>query len=188
MERLAERVPPVSNGVVALFFSFMNVKSWKHGVPGFVGFNIFDPEGCGKAACVRALGEHAGYTCRGHFEILREITGYDPQEATFCKGSSKGSLWPRIVADVLGIKLRIPRVREATSLGAFICAARALGRYGSIPEAAADVIRWEKEESAVAENTAAYDTLCARWRKLDGHALAIADEGTLPHMWRAAGA
>jgi autoinducer 2 (AI-2) kinase len=187
MEKLAERIPPGSNGIQALFSNIMNVRSWKHGVPSLVGFDIFNPEGCGKSACIRALEEHAAYTSRGHLEILRDISGYAPREITFCGGSSKGFLWPRIIADVLGLNVRIPHVREATSLGSFLCVAAALGWHAGIPEAVEKVVQWEQEIVPLRKNAESYNGHYARWRALYPYALSMADEGLLPHMWRAPG-
>jgi autoinducer 2 (AI-2) kinase len=187
MEKLAEKIPPGSNGVLALFSDIMNVRAWKHGVPSFVGFDIFHPEATGKAACIRALEEHAAYTCRGHLEILKKISGYDPLEVTFCGGSSKGNLWPRIMADVLGLRVKIPHIKEATSFGSFICAAAALGWYSGIREAVENIVKKEREILPVEENTAAYNRYYSLWRRVYPFVLDVADRGILPSMWRAPG-
>jgi autoinducer 2 (AI-2) kinase len=187
MEKLAEKMPPGSNGVQALFSDAMNARKWKHGTPAFIGFDILQPGATGKAACVRAIEEQAAYTSRAHFEILKEISRYDPVEITFCGGSSKGFLWPRIMADVLGLRLRIPLIKEATSLGSFFCAAVALGWFENIQKAAEKVVQWEQEYIPLEENKNAYNDCYLLWHKVYPYALSIADEGLLPSMWRAPG-
>lgn len=116
MEKLAERVPPGSNDVQALFSNVMNARSWKHGPPTFAGFDILRPQATGKAACIRALEENAAYTSRAHYEILKDISGYTPREITFCGGSSKGFLWPQIMADVLPIEHNVWKYNHAYEL------------------------------------------------------------------------
>ena len=54
-------------------------------------------------------------------------------------GAAKGQLWPQIVADTLGIPLRIPVVEESTALGAAICAGVGAGFWKGTDEGAASV-------------------------------------------------
>jgi autoinducer 2 (AI-2) kinase len=184
----------------------MNAREWKHAVPALVGFDVTDPEGTGKAACIRAIEESAAYTSRGHVEILAEIAGPGPEEVrgssragevspasgrrhiTFCGGSSRGSLWPRILADVLGVPLRIPVVKEATALGSAVCAYAALGWFRSIGEAASSVVRWEREVMPVREHVEIYDECYRLWRKVYTYLRSMADDGVLPPLWKAPGA
>jgi autoinducer 2 (AI-2) kinase len=188
MEEQASRIPPGSKGVQAVFSDIMNARRWRHATPSFLGFNIMDPEGTGKAACIRAIEENAAYTSRGHLDILREISGCNPSEAVLCGGSSRGFLWPQIMADVLGIPLRIPVVKETTSLGSMLCAAVALGWYGSLKEAADRIVRWDREVTPVAQNTRTYEAHFRRWREVYAHVLDLTDRGLLPPMWKAPGA
>jgi autoinducer 2 (AI-2) kinase len=187
MEEAAAKIPPGSNGVQATFSNAMNARSWKHGVPSFIGFDILRPAQTGKAACIRAIEEHAAYSSRAHYEILKSISGYDPDVLTFCGGSSKGVLWPAVMASVLNMKIRIPAVKEATSLGSFFCAAVALGMHKSLGEAAEHTVRWEREILPAEEEVRAYDGWYETWKKVYRYALSIADEGLLPSMWRAPG-
>ena len=39
-------------------------------------------------------------------------------EIVFAGGASKGALWCQILADVTGCKIKVPKVTEATALGA----------------------------------------------------------------------
>ncbi len=187
MEKLAETIAPGSNGVQAVFSDIMNARNWKHAVPSLVGFDLMNAAGTGKAACIRAIEENAAYTSRGHFEILKEISGYSPETITFCGGSSKGFLWPQILADVLGVRIKIPEVKEATSLGSAMCVSAALGWYGDVIEAAGRFVKWEREVLPKKDNIKAYDECYESWRKVYPYLLSIADDGLLPSMWRAPG-
>jgi autoinducer 2 (AI-2) kinase len=187
MEKQAEKIAPGSNGVQAVFSDVMNARNWKHAVPSLVGFDLMNAGGTGKAACIRAIEENAAYTCRGHFDILKEISGYSPETITFCGGSSKGFLWPQILADVLGVRIKIPEVKEATSLGSAMCACVALGWYDDVNTAGRRFVKWEREVVPNDENVKAYDECYERWRKVYPYLLSIADDGLLPSMWRAPG-
>ncbi len=184
MEERASEIPPGSNGVLAIFSNIMNAREWRHGVPSFIGFNVMDAGGTGKAACIRALEENAAFTSRGHFEILKEISGYNPDVVTFCGGSSKGTLWPQIMADVLNLRIRIPVVKESTSLGSAMCAAVSLGRYDDLREASSVFVRWEREITPRKEHVAAYNDGYALWMQAYPYLLSMADDGVLPPLWR----
>ena len=74
-----------------------------------------------------------------HLRIIAEITQKVVEEGVLTGGAAKGQLWPQIVADTLGIPLRIPVVEESTALGAAICAGVGAGFWDSLEEAASAV-------------------------------------------------
>jgi len=187
MEELASSIPPGSGGVQAIFSDIMNARHWKHAAPSLMGFDVLKPDSTGKAACIRAIEENAAYTSRGHLDIVSEFSGYTPEEAVFCGGSSKGLLWPKIMADVLGLPMKIPVVKEATSLGSLICAGVALGWYGSFGEAAEYIVKWEREVEPEQSNIQIYEEHYRRWREIYRHALSIVEAGLLKSMWQAPG-
>jgi autoinducer 2 (AI-2) kinase len=187
MEKLAAEMPAGSNGVQAIFSYVMDVKRWRHATPSFVGFNVIAPEKTGKAACIRAIEENAAYVSRSHFETLAELSGKAPEEIIFTGGSSKGFLWPQIIADVLGVPVNIPLVKEATALGSAICVLTALGECKDWPEAVKRVVHWDRVVEPNKENHTNYDDYYRRWFEVYKLMLPIADEGILPSLWRAAG-
>ena len=81
-----------------------------------------DPAGRRQAACVRAIEEAAAFVARGHRDIITELTGTSFTELVFTGGAAKGTLWPQIMADVLGVPVHVPAVTESSALGAAICA------------------------------------------------------------------
>ena len=187
MEELASGIAPGSGGVQAIFSDIMNARRWKHAAPSFMGFDVLNPENTGKAACIRAIEENAAYTSRGHLDILTELSGFTPEEVVFCGGSSKGFLWPKIMADVLGLPMKIPVVKEATSLGSLICAGVAIGWFGSFSEAVEHIVKWEAEVEPDQSNTRMYEQHFRRWREIYRHALSIVEAGLLKSMWQAPG-
>ncbi len=172
----------------------MNARRWVHASPSFVGFDLGNPAGTGRAACIRAVEEAAAYVVRGHLGIITELTGARVTELTFSGGAAKGALWPQIIADVLGMPVHVPAVTESSALGAALCAGtgrRALRRphrpEGELRKRAAT---FEPQPAAVA----AYDDgthmaahLPADARPVRGRAAqpAVAGGGGLPAPGRA---
>ncbi len=188
MEEEAARVPPGSNGVTAIFSSVMNVKRWVQASPSFVGFDVDQPAASNRAACIRALEEQAAYASRGHLAIIREVTGRSFDEVVLTGGAAKGRLWPQIVADVLGLTVRLPEVKESTALGAAIYAGIGSGAYATLDEAIAQLVRFERSVVPSPAAHAAYDAHFARWSELYGRMLELSEDGLLRPMWWPAGA
>ena len=188
LEELAAAVPPGSGGVLAIMSNLMNARNWTHAAPSFLGFDLGDPAGSGRGACVRAIEEAAAYVARGHRDILAELTGTQFGELVFTGGAAKGALWPQIMADVTGLPVHVPAVKESSALGAAICAGTGAGVYGSLTDLE-DALRVRSatfEPSATA--TAIYDERYATWRQVYQRMLEICDDGLLNPLWRAAGA
>ncbi len=188
MEQNAARIPPGSNGVYAILSNLMNARRWVHASPSFIQFNLGDPAGTGRAACVRAIEEAAAYVVRGHLGIIRELTGARVTKLTFTGGAAKGTLWPQIIADVLGLPVHVPTVTESSALGAALCAGRGAGFYSSLTELEGALHKraatFEPEAAAVA----AYRDSYARWLQIYPRMLELSEDGLLNPLWRAAGA
>ncbi len=188
MEEAAARVPPGSNGVVAILSNLMNARRWVHASPSFLQFDLGDPAGSGRAACVRAIEEAAAYVVRGHLAVITELTGARVTGLTFSGGAAKGALWPQIIADVLGLPVTVPAVTESSALGAALCAGRGAGLYAGLTELDGELRKraatFEPDPAAVA----AYHDSFAAWQQIYPRMLALSEEGLLNPLWRAAGA
>jgi len=187
MEENAAKIPPGSNGVYAILSNLMNARRWVHASPAFLGFNLGDPAGTGRAACVRAIEEAAAYVVRGHLGIIRELTGAPVTELTFSGGAAKGTLWPQIIADVVGLPVHVPAVTESSALGAALCAGKGAGLYSSLTELDGAlrkrVATFEPQPAAVA----AYHDSYARWLEIYPRILELSEDSLLHPLWRAAG-
>ena len=188
LENLASDVPPGANGVVAIASNVMDGKQWRHAAPSLIGLDILQPERTSLGAIFRAVEENAAYVARGHYEVLAEISGATPERIKFVGGPARGKLWPQIVADVLGVPVETPPVREATSFGAALCALVGAGAYRDLATAAAATAREPGMFWPDAAAHSIYDAEYARWRALNAHQIAAADSGLTPHLWRGAGA
>ena len=188
MEESASAVPPGSGGVLAIMSNLMNARRWVHATPSFLGFELSDPARSGRGACVRALEEAAAYVTRGHRDIITEVTGTAFTELVFTGGAAKGTLWPQIIADVTGLPVHVPVVKESSALGAAICAGTGAAIYGSLTGLEADL----RARSATFEPDAAavsvYHERYATWRQVYQRMLGMCDDGILSPLWRAAGA
>jgi autoinducer 2 (AI-2) kinase len=188
MEEAAASIPAGSNGVIGVFSNVMDAKRWVQASPSFLQFNVDDPAGTGRTACIRALEEQAAYAARGHLGIIEALTGRTYREILFTGGAAKGSLWPQIVADVLGIEVRVPAVVESTALGAALYAGIGAGLYTSLPEVVDRVVRFARTFVPDSGNRAAYDDGYGTWTAVYPRILQLSEEGLLRPMWWPAGA
>jgi autoinducer 2 (AI-2) kinase len=181
-------VPAGSNGLLAIFSNVMDVKRWVQAVPSFVGFDVDDPTRTDRRACIRAVEEQAAFATRGHLAILEELTGSRFTEVAFAGGGAKGTLWPRIVADVLGVTVRVPAVKESTALGAALFAGLGVGLYDDLDRVTRDIVRVERtiDPDPVAHET--YDAAYARWSAVYPRILGLAEDRLAAPMWWPAGA
>jgi len=187
MEKLAEEAPPGSNGIIGLFSDYHNSKFWKHAAPSLVNFNIYNPHQSGKAASIRAIWESAAYATYKNFLVLQELTETTPAEITFCGGSSKGFLWPQIMADVFGIPMKVPVVKEATSLGCAMCVGLGTGFFADVQEAVAKWVRTDKVYYPDEKAHEQYKKCYERWNEVYTEFMKIVNKGLLSPMWRAPG-
>jgi autoinducer 2 (AI-2) kinase len=188
MEEAAAAVPPGSEGITAIFSNVMDAKRWVQASPSFLGFDVDRPAASNRHACIRALEEQAAYTARGHLEIISELTGDTYEELVFTGGAAKGRLWPQIVADVVGLPVRVPVVKESTALGAAIYAGIGAGIFRDLAEVTGSLVRTEQTFEPVAETHRIYDERYAAWRALYPRILDLSEEGMLRPMWWPAGA
>ncbi|NLV57605.1 MAG: autoinducer-2 kinase [Clostridiales bacterium] len=186
MNAEAEKIPAGCYGMMCAFSDVMNFISWKHAAPTFTNFD-FDPERFNKYTFYRAIMENSAMITKGHLELVLEATGNAPQEIVFAGGASKGGVWCQILADVLGLPVKVPLVKEATALGAAILAGHGAGIYPDIAQAARELVRWERTYQPNAENHKRYEEMYAPWREVYQAQLALSDRGLTRYMWVAPG-
>lgn len=187
LERKAAVLPPGSHGVFGIFSNLMQASRWVHASPAFVGFDVANPERAGRSECFRSIEESAAYVARGHLGVVEEIAGLDVGDAVLTGGAAKGELWPQIVADVLGVPVRIPLVKESTALGAAVYAGVGAGIYDDAARAADRLVRFERTHEPDAVAAAAYAELYEQWLELYRRSLELSEAGLVRPLWRAAG-
>ena len=187
MERAAMRVPPGSNDVIAILSNLMTASRWIHASPAFVQFNVGNPANSGRKECVRAIEEAAAYVSYGHLQVIEEVTARTIDRAVFTGGASKGTLWPRILADVLGLPVSVPRVKESTALGAAMFAGIGAGIYHDVATAARQVVSFDATLEPDSESHDRYLDLYEGWKHVYQAQLGLVEDGLLKPLWRAAG-
>lgn len=133
LEEMASRVPPGSWGVMPIFSDRMRFKTWYHAAPSFINLSI-DPDKCNKATLFRALEENAAIVSACNLQQIADFSNIHPSSLVFAGGGSKGKLWSQILADVSGLPVNIPVVKEATALGCAIAAGVGAGIFSSMAE------------------------------------------------------
>jgi autoinducer 2 (AI-2) kinase len=182
----AEKIPIGSYGVLCSFSSIMNYKQWKHPSPCFTNFGI-DPTKYNKATFYRAILENAALVTLGHKKIIEDVTGNFPNSLIFASGASNSSLWCQIVADVLGVQIKVPVIKEATALGAAFCAGVGSGLLPNLEYATEKYVQIEKIYYPNEENHMLYEKIFTKWKKLSEAQIKNSDDGFLNHMWKAPG-
>ncbi|MFS0781759.1 autoinducer-2 kinase [Bacillus sp. 1P06AnD] len=186
LEQKASVLEAGSCGVIPIFSDTMNYMSWRHASPSFINLPI-DDKGNGKIAMFRALEENAALISYGNLCLIKKFTGFYPNEVIFVGGASKGSLWGQILADVLGIPVKVPCVKEAAALGTAIVAGVSAGFYPSLEKAVETVIAWDTTYTPDFEKHAIYQRLYKQWERVYKKQLELADTGLTRHMWKEPG-
>lgn len=187
MDKKAKDIPPGCYGMMCAFSDVMNYISWKHAAPTFTNFGL-DAEKFNRFTFYRALMENAALVTKGHLEMVKDLTGNNPEEIVFANGASNSPLWGQIMADVLGVKIKVPKVKEATALGAAICAGVGAGLYPDIESASIKLVSWDKDYYPNPENQKKYNQLYKTWKQMYATQLQLSNEGITQHMWKAPGA
>ncbi|MDR1835911.1 MAG: autoinducer-2 kinase [Fusobacteriaceae bacterium] len=186
MNERATFVPPGSYGMLCAFSDVMNFIQWKHAAPTFSNF-MLNPEKYNKYTFYRAILENAALVTKGNVDLVYQTTGKLPPEITFASGAANSPLWSRILADVLGIPVNVPKVKEATALGGAILAGYGVGIYGDIAKAAKELVSIENRFEPDPENHALYGEIYEKWRAFYPAQLKLCDAGITKNMWIAPG-
>jgi autoinducer 2 (AI-2) kinase len=111
----------------------------------------------------RAIIEANCYAVRANLEQLCEITSLKVKGLGFCGGNSKSELWNEIQSAVIDKPVIVPRERDASAVGAAICAAVGAGIYKSISEATKAMVHLEEPVRVTKELSSTYDRLYSSW-------------------------
>ncbi len=183
----AKGVPAGAYEIMPIFSDVMNYMHWKHAAPSLLNFDINEPEKFGKPQIFRALMENAGFNSFGNLKEIADVIGFYPKEIIFAGGASYSPVWSSIMASVLGVKIKVPKVKEATALGGMMCAAVGTGLYKDFNEARDVVVRFEATYEPDKEEHELYKGLFDKWRRVYKEMLGLSDKGYLRYMWKAPG-
>lgn len=112
-----------------------------------------------RADMTRAVLEGVAFAIRDSVEIARSL-GVDVAASTVCGGGAKSPLWLQMLANVLGIELRLPATEQGPGYGGALLAAVAAGVYPDVAAACDAVVSVratvEPDPAAVAAYEARY--------------------------------
>ena len=186
MNEEAAKIPAGSYGMICAFSDVMNFMSWKHASPTFTNFDI-NPDKFNKYTFYRAILENTALVTYGHLKLVEEATGHMPEEIIFAGGASKSPLWCQILADVLGLPVKVPVVREATALGAAMLAGIGIGVYKDAEEAASRCVKFDKTYIPNDDNHRLYRDMYPIWEEVYKAQLELSDRKLTRNMWIAPG-
>jgi autoinducer 2 (AI-2) kinase len=186
LEEKAKEVPVGSHGIIPIFSDSMKYGKWYHAAPSFLNLSI-DPEVCNRVSMFRSLQENACIVSAINLEKIKIFSHIEIDEIVFAGGASKGALWCQILSDVTGCKIKVPKVTEATALGAAMAAGVGAGIYESMVKASEDLVIWDKEYLPNSENFSKYSFIKEQWQEVYENQLTLVDRGLTQSMWKAPG-
>lgn len=186
MNEGAKNIPAGCYGMLCAFSDVMNFINWKHAAPTFSNFGL-DSRKYNHYTFYRAILENTALITKGHLELVRETTGRLPEEITFAGGAANSPLWAQILSDVLGLPVKVPKVKEATALGAAILAGYGIGLYEDISKTAKELVTIEQQFLPNMENHRIYNEIYKVWREFYHAQLELCDRKITRNMWIAPG-
>ncbi len=186
LEEKASQVPVGSHGIIPIFSDSMKYGKWYHASPSFINLNI-DPNICNRASMFRSLQENAAIVSDINLKKIEEFSGVKAETIVFAGGASKGRLWCQILSDVTGCRVKIPKVTEATALGAAMAAGVGAKIYNSLKEAACELVVWEREYTPDMQNHKKYKEIKEKWQEIYDEQLRLVDKNLVTSMWKAPG-
>jgi autoinducer 2 (AI-2) kinase len=186
LESLASAIPVGSHGILPIFSDAMNYGEWIHACPSFIGLGL-DPTKYNIGSMFRSLQENACIVSAINLENIKIFSGVSPTSLTFASGASQGTLWSQILADVTGLEVKVPTVKEATALGVAMAAGIGAGVYKSFEEAGSTIVKIEKIYTPNTSNFQAYQEVKEKWMRVYRKQMELVRDGTLESMWKAPG-
>ncbi len=120
----------------------------------FVGLTLSH----GRAHLARAVLESAALALR-HVALPIRAAGVEIGELRITGGTARGDGWNQIKADVLGVRVGIPAIRETALVGAAILGASAIGLVADVTEGIGAMVHIERHLEPNHANRATYDAL-----------------------------
>ena len=115
---------------------------------------------------LRAILENIVFALRANHEQILSATSSRPRQICLTGGLTNSRLFCQILADCLDLPVFVGRIREASALGAAICAATGIGAFPDIVDAQEAMIQQEEMVEPTQENTNAYQNAYKRWREI----------------------
>lgn len=137
MDALAGETTAGSDGMQAILGN-ARMRFDSHGMRagGFVFPVPLTLSGTGKGNFARAALESAAYSIRANLDFLESLSGQQAAMVALGGGMTRTRTFAPIVAEVLGREIRLSHTPDTSAMGAWLCAATAVGEFASLDDAA----------------------------------------------------
>ncbi len=163
MDKEAGNVPIGANRL--LYMPYLNGERTPHLDPNargvFFGLSAMHK----KKDMLRAVMEGVSYSLRDCVEVMREMD-INVSDMMACGGGGTSPLWRQMLADLYACPVKTTVNSEGPALGVALLAAVGAGIYSSVPEACRAVIKADKVQEPVEDNTRQYEKVYEMYRKL----------------------
>jgi autoinducer 2 (AI-2) kinase len=186
LEQKSKDIPVGSHGIMPIFSDSMKYGKWYHASPSFINLSI-DPNVCNKYSMFKSLQENACIVSYINLKKIQKFSNTKISELTFASGASKGDQWCQILADVTNCKIKVPVVKEATSLGGAIVAATAVGIYKDFDASVKNLVKFEKTYVPNKKNHKKYKKIARQWEDIYKEQIKLVDKNLATSLWKAPG-
>lgn len=122
--------------------------------------------------------EAVGFIVRRNIEVIESL-GVPVSEIRALGGGARSRIWKQIEADITHRAVLTTTNEEAATLGAAILAGKAVGLYGSIAEAASQMVQIKERFEPAPSNFAVYDEAYATYVQLYNALCPLFEKSTL---------
>jgi autoinducer 2 (AI-2) kinase len=164
----AEKVPPGTSGLYTFLASRIPNNAFPTGSIIDQNPRRWPPIPRSKNEVWRALLENICYGVRANIENVERQAKTKAHELRICGGQANSGILMQMQADVIGKPVLIPRFKEATALGAIICAGVGSGYYSNLIDAAEALVQIESRLEPNETNYERYQRFFEKWKALSG--------------------
>ena len=174
MDSASAGIPSGSDGATAFLgpsrmdMAKLGLKTGGVLFPVPITFNEMD-----RAHLARSAMESLAYAIRANLEQIESLAGTTAVDVALGGGLSRSRTLVKVIVDVLGRPVRVSPVPDVSAIGAYLCAAKALGRYDTLELGAEESRRSMELVHPDPVQSAEYDEQVERWVRLSGQLEAL---------------
>ncbi len=113
----------------------------------------------------QAVLEGVAFALRDSFEVAKSL-GIHIERTKICGGGAKSSLWKKIIANVLNVKVDVIESEEGPALGGAMLAAVGCGEYNSVEDIAGKIVKVIDTVEPNEEIAAKYEVQYAKFKQI----------------------
>jgi xylulokinase len=127
----------------------------------FFGFGLWTK----KKDFIRAILEGVAFAAKDNIELFRR-KNLPIKEVRLTGGGAKSVIWAQILADVLGVKIAVPKIRDSGALGSAIEASIIAGIFNDFSEAVKEMVEIDKVYNPDLSKTEKYEKIFRIYKRL----------------------